>query len=293
MAALRTPSSFYSKRIAAKPDNLKPAFPPYRTTYCTKINAMLQATSEVIRFEAKRTQTRSRLFIWLALALVPSGLLLMLQAQADGRIPPEALGLITFYLVAQIGCMLGLLLWATPVVGSELEAQTWLYIALRRDGKVSLLLGKYVVATLWTASAGIVSAIGVAWASQYPEPVALALCLCVLVCVGSLCYSALYMLMGILLPSRATVIAVVYTLVVEGLLSNIPATINQFTVCYRLRSIRVEWLDLSLITAELSDFIRFEPMWQHFIWLGLYVAIVLLASLWAIRTKEFPVNSDT
>ena len=254
---------------------------------------MLQSTAEVIRFEAKRTQTRSRLFIWLALAGVPSTLLLMLQAQAEGRIPQEGLAIITFYLVAQIGCMLGLLLWATPVVGSELEAQTWLYIALRRDGKVSLLLGKYVVAALWTTSAGIVSAIGAAFASQYPEPLALAVCLSVLVCVGSLCYTALYMLIGILFPSRATVIAVVYTLVVEGVLSNIPATINQFTVCYRLRSILAQWLDLNLVTAELSEFIRFEPMWQHFAWLGLYAAIVLLASLWAIRSKEFPVNSDS
>jgi ABC-type transport system involved in multi-copper enzyme maturation permease subunit len=253
---------------------------------------MLHATNEIIRFEARRTQTVGRLAIWFGLALVPSMLLFTLQAQTPDPLPRDVLAITSFYLVAQIGCMLGLLLWATPVVGAELESQTWIYIALRPHGKIATLFGKYVVASTWTATAGIVSAVGAAWASQYPEPLDLAICLAVLACVASLCYTALYMLIGIVFHARATVFAVVYTLIIEGVMSTIPATINKFTACYRLRSILAEWLELEVDDPQMRIFFGFEPMWQHFLWLAIYAACALALSMWLIRYKEFPVNSD-
>ncbi len=58
--------------------------------------------------------------------------------------------------------------------------------------------------------------------------------------MSSLCYVALYVLIGIAFSARATVVAVVYTLLFEGVLSTIPATINKFTVCYTLRALLAE-----------------------------------------------------
>ena len=116
---------------------------------------------------------------------------MLLQSQAMGNVPEEVLAVMSYYLVVQVGCMLGLLLWAIPAVGSELEAQTWVYLAMRPHGKVAILLGKYVVSAVWTASAGIVSAIGVAWFSQYSDPFLLARTLIALVLISSVCYAAL------------------------------------------------------------------------------------------------------
>ncbi len=39
-----------------------------------------------------------------------------------------------FVLLPQVVTVLGLLLWATPVVHSELEGQTWVYAVVRPGG---------------------------------------------------------------------------------------------------------------------------------------------------------------
>ena len=253
---------------------------------------MLSAMLQVIGFEARRTRTPGRIGIWLALALLPSLLMMLLRLQAQSVVPDEALAMMAYYLVVQIGCMMGLLLWATPVVGSELESQTWIYLALRPHGKTAMLLGKYVVAAVWTASAGLVSAVGVALCSGHPDPWALAAALLVLVLVSSTCYAALYVLIGVLFSGRATVVAVIYTLLFEGVLSTIPATINKFTVCYRLRSLLSEWLDLVEVRGAVDELFGHEPAWQHLAALAIFTLVVLCIALVVVRYKEFPVSTD-
>jgi ABC-type transport system involved in multi-copper enzyme maturation permease subunit len=253
---------------------------------------MLGALWQVIRFESQRTRTAGRIATWLTLAWLPSLLMILLQWQAPRPLPAEPLAMMTFYLVVQVGCMLGLLLWATPAVGSELEAQTWIYVALRPHGKTAILLGKYLVAGAWTASAGLVSAVGVAWCSRYPDAFTLMTALMILVLMSSFCYAALYVLIGVLFTARATVVAVVYTLLLEGVLSTIPATINKFTVCYRLRALLAEWVDLVEVRTAAEEFFGYEPAWQHLVNLGLYTVIVLAIAVAVVRNKEFPVNTD-
>ncbi|MCC7337622.1 MAG: hypothetical protein IT422_21225 [Pirellulaceae bacterium] len=253
---------------------------------------MFNAILQVIRFEGRRTRTNGRVGIWLALAAFPSLLMILLQAQARQTIPNEPLALMAFYLVVEVGCMLGLLLWATPAIGSELEAQTWIYLALRPHGKTATLIGKYVIATAWTASAGLVSAAGVAFFSRHPDPRTLAAALMALVLLSSVCYAALYVLIGVVFSARATVVAVVYTLLFEGVLSSIPATINKFTVCYRLRAILAEWVELDEVRTAIKELFGYEPVWQHMAYLALYTTIVLTITLVVVRYKEFPVNTD-
>jgi ABC-type transport system involved in multi-copper enzyme maturation permease subunit len=255
---------------------------------------MWQATLEVIRFESKRTRTAGRIMLWLGLALFPALLMFLLQSQVEAEVIPDStLALMSYYLVVQVGCMLGLLLWATPAVGAELEAQTWIYLAMRPHGKIAMLLGKYVVATLWTASAGLVSAGGVAVCSGFTDAPRLAAVLAGLVVMASVCYAALYILIGVAVQARATIVAVVYTLLIEGVLSTVPATINKFTVCYRLRALLVDWLDISLAGPEAEAIFGYEPAWQHLASLAVYTSVVLVIALWIMRTKEFPVASDT
>lgn len=253
---------------------------------------MLRAILQVIGFEGRRTRTRGRIGIWLALAILPSLLMILLQLQARRTIPAEPLALMAYYLVVQVGCMMGLLLWATPAIGSELEAQTWIYLALRPHGKLATLLGKYVVASSWTASAGLVSAVGVAFFSRYPEPWLLAGALMFLVLVSSLCYAALYILIGVVFSARATVVAVVYTLLFEGVLSTIPATINKFTVCYRLRAILSDWVDLVEVSSAVEELFGHEPAGQHLACLAAYTVVVLGIALVVVRYKEFPVSTE-
>ena len=121
----------------------------------------------------------------------------------------------------------------------------------------------------------------------------LAAALMVLVLISSACYAALYVLIGVVFSARATVVAVVYTLLLEGVLSSIPATINKFTVCYRLRALLAEWVELDEVRSAIKEFFGYEPVWQHLAYLALYTTIVLTIALVVVRYKEFPVNTDT
>jgi ABC-type transport system involved in multi-copper enzyme maturation permease subunit len=239
-----------------------------------------------MQFELLRTLTRGRILIWLALAFFPSILIWLLQSQANGNVPGEAIALMTFYLVPLIGCTLGLLLWAAPAIGSELEAQTWIYLAMRPHGRLAVLFGKFAVAVLWTATAGIVSAIGVALCSRYSPPSDLMVALVPLVLLAAVCYGALFTLIGAIFTRRATVIAVVYSLVMEGLVSIIPAAINKLTVCYRLRALLAEWAGLDQLRLTTDELFGYQPAWQHLFALAIYTAIVLLAAAMVVQSKE-------
>src|SRR5690606_17070951 len=106
------------------------------------------------------------------------------------------------------------------------------------------------------------------------------------------CYAALYVLIGVLFSARATVVAVIYTLLFEGVLSTIPATINKFTVCYRLRSLLSEWVDLVEVRTTVDELFGHEPAWQHLLCLATFTLVALGIALTVVRYKEFPLGTD-
>lgn len=255
---------------------------------------MLHATLQVVRFELVRTLTVGRIAIWIALGVFPSLLVATLQIQGRGRVPEEVLTFIGYVLVPQISCMLGLLLWATPAIGAEIEAQSWVYLVLRQHGRVAVALGKYLVAVAWTASYGILSAVTVSLICGVDRPDRMIAALIALVLLASCCYAALYLLIGATFSKRATIIAVVYSLGLEGLISWVPATINQVTVSYRLRSLLVEWTDLDIRpgNGQLQFLFGSEPAWFNVAALLLYAGLFLAVAVLVVRNSEYPVQTD-
>ncbi|MCA9125845.1 MAG: ABC transporter permease [Planctomycetales bacterium] len=249
---------------------------------------MIHAIQQVLRFELERAITRGRIAMWTAIAIFPALLMFLMQTQVQGRLPAEPLVIMATYLVAQFGCMLGLLLWATPAVGAELEAQTWTYLALRPQGRIALVLGKYLVAVAFSISSGLISSLGVAFFSRYQDVWTLAAVLCALVVISSLCYGALYLLIGIVWSKRATVFAVVYSLIIEGAISYVPAAINKLTVCYRIQSLLAEWSGLVRLQENRERLVGSEPVWQHLTGVALFVTLCLVVSIVVVQNKEFP-----
>lgn len=261
---------------------------------------MWHATLQVIQFELRRTLTVTRVAIWLCLALFPSFLVGLLRIQSRGQVPDEALSFITYMLVPQISCMLGLLLWATPAIGIELESQSWIYLTLRSKGRIALALGKYAVAFLWTASYGLLSALLISVISGVDEIGSLMGALMILVLLSSASYAALYLLIGAAFFRRATVVAVVYSLVLEGAVSWIPATINQATISYRLRTLLSDWTDFGILRTELDEEAEFmraslgdQPAWFNICCILVYAAVLLTFAVILVHKREFPVQSDT
>jgi hypothetical protein len=109
-------------------------------------------------------------------------------------------------------------------------------------------------------------------------------------------YAAIYLLLGVLLPRRAMVVAVAYTLILELVISFVPAVINKITVQYRLRALAMNWCNLKIGGGkESSVMILFgnDPAWIHVVVLGGMIAVLLAASVMVLRLTEFSTSAET
>lgn len=250
----------------------------------------------VFRFECGRSLTLARMFGWAVLVLFPVFLVSVVKYY-DLNADPEAgfphvsqptWGVFLFGLIPEVISLLGLLLWATPLVHAELEGRTWIFLAVRPRGRASVLVGKYLAAVVWTALAGWTSASICIAIIQPQNWFRLWTVLVALVALSCLAYGALFSLIGTLFHQRAMVIAVTYTLLFEFLISLIPALFNKFTISYRLRNLLVNWLPWR---DRLDDNIRMllgnEPSWFHLLVLGVITIGLLVTAIQVIQRKEY------
>jgi ABC-type transport system involved in multi-copper enzyme maturation permease subunit len=249
--------------------------------------------ASVFRFEWTRAATVARWAWWGAIVAFPVGVvsLLLYNNIPLDQYEDRGWGAVLFALVPDVVCLLGLLLWATPVIQSELEAGSWTYLVSRPGAKTSVLLGKYLAATTWTALAALA---GLATSLLLVRPTGgwhLLLVLAALVVLSCVAYGALYCLIGVLFHRRAMVAAVAYTLVIELLVGFVPAVVNQFTIQFRLRCLLIKWMRWDEALAERRDDLRLffdlAPAWQHTSILLGFTLAALGAATYLLHRREY------
>ncbi len=250
----------------------------------------------VFRFEFGRSLTVSRLTGWLVLVLFPVFLISIVKyydVNADPlagmpHVTQPTWGTFLFGLIPEVITLLGLLLWATPVVHSELEGRTWIFVAVRPRGRVSILLGKYLAAVAWTVLAGWTSASVCILIIHPQHPWQLWLVINALVLLSSVAYGALYCMIGTLIQQRAMVIAVAYTLIFEFLISLVPALFNKLTISYRLRNLLFNWMSWrDQLDPNIRVIMGDEPSWLHLVVLGCITVALLVAAIQIIQRTEY------
>jgi len=246
---------------------------------------------DVVRFELSRSMTLARLTVWVALVAFPVALIAILNAnlQTD-RIEP--IGFVLYFLVPEVVCLLGLLLWATPAIATEVEGQTWIHLAMRPGGRTHVILGKYFTAILWTFSAALV-AITICVPVIGPDaPLRMWAVMTALAGLSCLAHAALYLLIGVIVHRRTMVSAVAYTLVIEYGLSFVPAVANKLTVNYRLRGLLAEWMQWEEVRNRAETVFGSQPPETHLAALAVYTAALLAAAVSRVCTAEFPSQQD-
>lgn len=272
---------------------------------------LLRSAVTVFQFEFSRSKTWRRLIIWVGVAVFPAVILLMMRS-AHGRMPQEIWVWIIFVLVTLMVVLLNALLWVAPIVQTELEGKTWLYVVVRPFGRWALVLGKGLNGLTWTMSAGLVAlAAAVTCASigsvEYLEPeftgrpgsVSSALSnvyhsgviLAVLTALSSLVYSSLFSAIGCIIPKRAMLIAFSYTLIFETAVAFVPALISRLTIQYHLRCLLGRWMDFDRRPeSRLYLFSEASSAWHVGCLLGM-AAFWMIVSLTVIHYRTY-VSTD-
>jgi ABC-type transport system involved in multi-copper enzyme maturation permease subunit len=240
---------------------------------------------------------RPRLLVWLGLVLFPVvivGLLLSGERlPEDPRDEPWFWGVVLYGLIPEAICLAGLLLWMSPAVHTELERKTWVYLAVRPEGRRSLLLGKYITALAWTVSAAWVALLLTVPLAGPPDAWRTWAVLSVLVVLSCVGRGAIYALLAVTVPHRAMVFSVVYTLIFEFLVGLIPALINQFTIQLRLRSLLVLWMDWSRKLPDNSRLLFDEsPTTQHLTLLAIHIFAALAIAIFVLEHRQFVASDD-
>ncbi len=254
----------------------------------------------VFKLEIVRTLTFGRILTWFAMALFPPTLIGIASWQIGRQASMGAAELnfgysiMLFLLIPQVITVLGLLLWATPIVNSELEAQTWVYSVVRPGARRAVLLGKYCIAVLWTFSSACVAVSLAIPFTALTNPLHTWGVLCFLNFVSACAYAALFATIGTLIQKRAMVSAFVYGLFVEAILSTLPAAINQLTVSFRLRSMLFQLLDLKLsVAADMARlFDTSASVGFHLLCLCVYTGCLLAIALWRVQANQFVWQSE-
>jgi ABC-type transport system involved in multi-copper enzyme maturation permease subunit len=250
----------------------------------------LPAAWTVFTFDFRRALTWRRLLIGLGLALFPVAMIALVQYQGAHLERNDRAELALFLLIPQVICVLGLLLWATPAISSELEAKTWTYLTVRPVDRGSILAGKYLAAVAWTVLCAWLSlALCLGVLSKDMDVLRLGGSLGLLVLGACLVYGALYTMIGVLAIQRAWVAAVAYTALMEYVVAWIPATINQFSVQHHLRCLLMKWVirDPSphgpgFDIAFASDW----PAWQHVALLAGFAVALLTVAVVVLRRRQ-------
>lgn len=254
----------------------------------------LRGILAVVRFEGRRSLRPARVVWWALLAALPLLLALLIRAQEPRALDrAEELATYLYILVVRALCPLALLLWATPAVHAEMEAKAWPYIAVSPRGRVSLLVGKYLVAVLWAIVVGAVSVASCALVVSPGASPRVWETLLALVVLSSTAYGAVYVLLGVLFLKRGMVVTVAYTCIVEVALTMVPAVVNQLTIDYRLRTILVRELGLvASLGRGARDFVAAGSALEQAAILCGYALGALITAALVLKRKQLVVAEE-
>ena len=258
-------------------------------------------------FELRRSMSVQRISVSAGLAFFPPAMLSLLIVGArfsnrdGGAMMLESAQFLAVFLVALV-LLLGLLLWATPNVYSELEGKSWLFVASRPSGRTSIFLGKFMASVLISLTICFMAislcVLVIHRNHATTEPVRLWLAMNFVYLLATLIYAAVFSLIGVLFVKRAMVVGAGFLIGFDVFLATLPgALINRFTVRHHLQEIGIAtmgWFFPSPAGSEMEYrmiYGREWPMWIHVTLILVATLVLLVIGTKVISSREY-VTSD-
>lgn len=188
---------------------------------------------------------------WIAVVLVfllPAGLAILIRS-TGAPVPSRFLEfLLSWMLVPQALLPLAALLYASGIIQDEQEDQTITYLLIRPLSKWLIYLVK--MAATWTTTVvltvvlAILTYVAIYASSNVPLDDAFHRCVkaAEIHSLAVVAYASIFGLLGLLIK-RSLIVGMIYTVVIEGLLANLPLSLRMGTVIYYSRIIAYRTLD--------------------------------------------------
>lgn len=247
-----------------------------------------------------------RLVVITLLFLLPSALILLIRAlarHAFEREGPEAyFGLefgIVLTFIPQVLLQLTALLFASGMIQDEIEDQTLTYLMIRPIPKSVIFLAKwfavvFVAGLVFTLFTTLSSACVWSYAEVLSGREWLARTAAIVGCMlASLCAYAAFFGFISLLFKRSLILGVVYIIIFEGVIANVPLFIREYTIMYYLRVAMLH--SVTFPDRMAGDFRRVwgidfgvaPSLAGALTTLGVVTLVFLLLSSYFMSTREF------
>jgi ABC-type transport system involved in multi-copper enzyme maturation permease subunit len=208
-----------------------------------------------------------------------------------------AMSAFLYVMYPQSLCLLGSLLFGATLLAGEIEDKTLTYLFTRRLPRWKVLLAKYLATSTALAAMTLASMTVAYLLCGLPFFPGLWLALAVTTACACFTFTGLFCLLGLLVPRRAIPVGLIYTVVVEGVLSIVPAVVNELTVSYYLRSLGWHIADLPLPADAAAEFEReAAPLFvgadtpDALFALAVIATGSLVLSAWLIHRREWPLT---
>jgi hypothetical protein len=111
--------------------------------------------------------------------------------------------------------------------------------------------------------------------------------------ISALAYGTLYALIAVAIPQRAMIMALAYSVVVEGIIGFIPAVINQLTFNFRLRAMFVQWMGWDKIPRGISSVtVTNQHSIVHFLLILVMMAVIAKVTLVILDRRQFVASDE-
>ncbi len=251
---------------------------------------LLRSTWATASFEVRRSMSMQRLMVASVLAGFPPAMVAVIGLSGGG-VPLTDLLIIV--LVGIVG-LLAQLLWATSNVFTELEGKSWIFLASRPRGRISLFLGKYVSAVAFSFAVCFVAiTLSIVFRTYLLtteiNPIRNWIGMIGSSLLACMVYSAIFSVIGTIFQKRAMVFAAGYIIMSEMILANVPAIIGRFTARFHLQAVAAEWIGWFHPVPEdaFEQLFGKASQWFHLSCLGGAVVALLIIGCVVITTREY------
>lgn len=231
--------------------------------------------------------------VWLLALFLGLPVLLAAVVTAQGGFDLDdqevGMGIFLYMLYPQSLCILAALLYGSSLLAAEIEGKTLVYLFTRPVPRTVVLLWKYLATVAALVGLTLVS-LTISFAlAGFAGGLRMYLTILTTVVAALLAYTAVFCLLGLLVPRRAIPVGLIYAVLVEGVLSFVPAVANEVAVSHYLRSLALH-LSGHALPAEIQGVFTLVPLGSCVVALLVFpVAFLLLSSL-LVQRREWPLT---